>query len=108
VVHELATNAVKYGALSVPEGRVTVTWKIGRWNRDAALIVHWREVGGPEVTVPSHQSFGSKLISQQIRFELHGDAVVNYLPTGLEADFMVPIGETCERAEASDPRENGP
>ena len=107
VVHELATNAVKYGALSVPEGRVTVTWEIGRWNRDTALIVHWREVDGPEVTVPSHESFGSKLISQQIRFELHGDAVVNYLPTGLEADFMVPIGETCESAGDTEDRENG-
>ena len=60
------------------------------------------------MTVPSHESFGSKLISQQIRFELHGDAVVNYLPTGLEADFMVPIGETCESVGASDDRENGP
>jgi two-component system, chemotaxis family, CheB/CheR fusion protein len=107
VIHELATNAVKYGALLVPEGRVTVTWEIGRWNRNAALLVHWREVGGPEVTVPSHESFGSKLISQQIRFELHGDAAVNYLPTGLEADFMVPIGETCESAGDSEDRENG-
>jgi two-component system CheB/CheR fusion protein len=107
VVHELATNAVKYGALSVPEGRVTVTWEIGGRDKDAALLVQWREVGGPEVTVPSHEGFGSKLITQQIRYELSGDTVVNYLPTGLEAAFTVPLRETCESAGDSEARENG-
>jgi two-component system CheB/CheR fusion protein len=101
VVHELATNAVKYGALSVPEGRVTVSWEIGRRDNDAALLVHWREVGGPEVALPSHEGFGSKLITQQIRYELHGNTVLNYLPTGLEVSFTVPIGETCGSSEKS-------
>jgi two-component system, chemotaxis family, CheB/CheR fusion protein len=107
VVHELATNAVKYGALSVPEGRVTVTWEIGGRDRDAALLVQWREAGGPEVTVPSHEGFGSKLIIQQIRYELSGDAVVNYLPAGLEAAFTVPLRETCGSDRASEVRESG-
>jgi two-component system, chemotaxis family, CheB/CheR fusion protein len=106
VVHELATNAVKYGALSVPEGRVTVTWEIGERDRDAALRVQWREVGGPEVTGPSHEGFGSKLITQQIRYELRGETVVNYLPAGLEVAFTVPIKETCESDGDSEAREN--
>jgi two-component system CheB/CheR fusion protein len=108
VVHELATNAVKYGALSVPEGRVTVSWEVRGRNKDAALLVHWREVGGPEVMAPSHEGFGSKLITQQIRYELRGDAVVNYLPTGLEAAFTVPIVETCKSTGDSEARETHP
>jgi len=108
VVHELATNAVKYGALSVPEGRVTVTWEVRGRDKDAALLVHWRELGGPAVMDPSHEGFGSKLITQQIRYELRGDAVVNYLPTGLEAAFTVPIVQTCERAGDSEARETVP
>jgi two-component system, chemotaxis family, CheB/CheR fusion protein len=107
VVHELATNALKYGALSVPEGRVTVTWEIGERDRNAALRVQWREVGGPEVTGPSHEGFGSKLIAQQIRYELRGDTVVNYPPSGLEVAFTVPIEETCGGGGDEEVRENG-
>jgi two-component system, chemotaxis family, CheB/CheR fusion protein len=90
----------------VPEGRVTVTWEIGERDRDAALRVQWREVGGPEVTGPSHEGFGSKLITQQIRYELRGETVVNYLPAGLEVAFTVPIKETCESDGDSEAREN--
>jgi two-component system CheB/CheR fusion protein len=84
-----------------------VTWEIGGRDRDAALLVQWREAGGPEVTVPSHEGFGSKLIIQQIRYELSGDAVVNYLPAGLEAAFTVPLRETCGSDGASEVRESG-
>lgn len=94
VIHELATNAVKYGALSEPAGRVAVTWEIGRRDKEAALLVHWREADGPQVSPPSHQGFGSRLITQQVRYELHGDAVVEYRPTGLEATLTVPIAQT--------------
>lgn len=102
VIHELVTNAVKYGALSVAEGRVVLTWEIGPEDADPALLVHWRESGGPALSPPSHHGFGSKLITQQIRYELRGDAVVDYRPTGLEATFTVPIAQLRSDDEAPD------
>ncbi|MCW2239155.1 CheR family methyltransferase [Azospirillum canadense] len=105
VIHELATNAVKYGSLSVPAGHVAVTWEIGRaeirQEKDMALLVRWRETNGPEVTAPAHHGFGSRLITQQIRHELRGDAVVEYDSAGLEATLMVPITQT--RSDAKGP-----
>ncbi|MDR6773204.1 chemotaxis protein CheB [Azospirillum sp. BE72] len=102
VIHELVTNAVKYGALSVAEGRVVVRWETGQGDADPALLVHWRETGGPALSPPSHHGFGSKLITQQIRYELRGDAVVDYRPTGLEATFTIPIAQLRSDDEAPD------
>ena len=79
-LHELATNAAKYGALSVPNGQVGLKWL---HEADGRLILHWREMGGPAVKTPTHQGFGTRIIDRMIgqlkgkaRFDWHADGVV--------------------------------
>jgi len=79
VTHELATNAAKYGALSVPEGRVEVVWSLN----DSRLVLDWREHDGPPVTSPRRRGFGSRLIERSIRDDVHGEATIAYEPDGL-------------------------
>ncbi|GAB0118992.1 sensor histidine kinase [Acidisoma sp. 7E03] len=78
VLHELATNAVKYGALSVPEGRVEIGWRRG----GSHVEVEWREIGGPPVANPAGKGFGSRLI--QSAFAQYGGAVtITYAAEGV-------------------------
>jgi len=81
VLHELATNAVKYGALSSAAGRVTLAWTF-----DAPaerLRMAWTEAGGPPVRPPTRRGFGSRLIERALRSELQGRADMTYDPAGL-------------------------
>ncbi len=91
VFHELITNAAKYGALSVPEGRVEVRW---RPVRDAyakpLLDINWEEQGGPAVTGPERRGFGSRLIEGGIAAELGGSAQLTYAPGGLRCEVLIP------------------
>ena len=82
VFHELGTNAVKYGALSLPEGTVTVVWHVdpGAPHR---LTLHWEERGGPTVSPPARKGFGSRLIAASLKSDLAGEARVDYRPSGL-------------------------
>jgi two-component sensor histidine kinase len=84
ILHELATNAVKYGALSTPAGRVVLHWHLDGED----LLVHWREVGGPAVVAPAHRGFGSRLIDMG----LSGSCRVErrYPVSGAEVDLRVP------------------
>ncbi len=90
-VHELATNAVKYGALSQPEGRVRVAWKLtaGEDPPPGApmtwLVLDWIEAGGPEVAAPSRSGFGTLLIQRGLSHELGGGATLDFRPEGLRA-----------------------
>jgi len=79
-LHELATNAAKYGALSVPKGQISLKWL---HEADGRLILHWREIGGPRVKTPKHQGFGTRGIERTIgqlkgkaRFDWHLDGLV--------------------------------
>ncbi|MBL6081964.1 GAF domain-containing protein [Belnapia sp. T18] len=87
VIHELATNAAKYGALSDRHGTVDVRWVL---QADNTLLLQWRERGGPPVNPPNRRGFGTTVIERSIPFELQGQAEVRYLREGLEADFTVP------------------
>ena len=88
-LHELATNAVKYGALSGETGEVSVSWfKQGR-----RLHLTWRESGGPPVTPPTRKGFGSRLIEKGLATELGGSARVTYHPQGVECVLEAPIAE---------------
>jgi PAS domain S-box-containing protein len=81
--HELATNAIKYGALSVPGGCVLVDWECNHRNGRLTLSVAWREVKGPAVSLPSSSGFGTRLLRQAVERELAGNLEVTYEPGGL-------------------------
>jgi two-component sensor histidine kinase len=82
VLHELATNAAKYGALSAPEGNVTVVWHVDPAARHR-LTLHWEERGGPRVQPPSRRGFGSRLIAASLKGDLAGSATFDYAAEGL-------------------------
>jgi PAS domain S-box-containing protein len=90
VLHELATNARKYGALSVPEGRLSVTWEV-RTNGTCSLYLSWKESDGPKVSAPRGHGFGRALIEQTVRSH-GGEVSVHYHRDGLicEIDFPLP------------------
>jgi PAS domain S-box-containing protein len=88
-MHELATNAAKYGALSQDEGRVDVAWF---QQDDGSLILHWTETGGPPVDAPSHKGFGTRVIDNMMR-SLNGQVYFNWQPQGLECKIVLPRAE---------------
>ncbi|MGE7204448.1 PAS domain-containing protein [Sphingomonas sp. DC4000-5] len=82
-LHELATNAAKYGALSNDIGTVTLAWSVDGDGDDGVLAVSWREQGGPPVTPPERKGFGSVLIERSLRSYFSGKAATDYRPDGL-------------------------
>ena len=90
IFHELATNAAKYGALSVPDGRVFVDWTVANQS-SRILSVVWREVGGPAVSPPTRKGFGSRLIERNVRHDLAGEAKLSYASDGFIAELSVPL-----------------
>ena len=91
--HELATNAVKYGALSVPTGRVDVHWKTRKVNAQPWLRLLWTESDGPVVAPPTRRGFGTRLISDGLAFELDGTVALEFKPGGLVCRIDVPLSE---------------
>ena len=81
-LHELATNAAKYGALSIAEGRVSITWSLYPDVPDR-LTLRWQETGGPAVAQPSRTGFGSRLIKSLLAAELNGEVDITYRPEGV-------------------------
>ena len=84
VVHELSTNAVKYGALSNDDGIVDLHWMIEGDRPDAIFELTWWETGGPTVVAPTHRGFGSDLIETILASDLGGTCVLDYLPAGVK------------------------
>lgn len=82
-LHELATNAIKYGALSAAGGRVRVTWDVAEGQGAARLNLTWIERGGPPVTPPAQRGFGSRLIERGLAAELSGSAAIDFHPEGV-------------------------
>lgn len=82
-LHELATNAMKYGALSGNEGRVDITWRIDDEGEERGLKLNWVESGGPAVTEPTRKGFGSRLIERALAIELDGTVRIAYKPSGV-------------------------
>ena len=89
-VHELTTNAAKYGALSVPTGNIEVQWEPIEQDGRKCLRLEWRESGGPEVHVPKRRNFGSRLIEGSIAAELGGTAKLDYAREGLRCLMLIP------------------
>ncbi len=87
VVHELVTNSAKYGALTDQSGSVHIALNI---TDDGALMIQWREKGGPPVQAPTRRGFGSTIIERTVPFELQGKVETRFKPAGFEADIMIP------------------
>jgi two-component sensor histidine kinase len=83
IIHEIATNAAKYGALSNDTGTVRVDWEAVSENGKPELRLVWAESGGPLVTAPVQRGFGSRLIERSARDQLGGEATVDFLPRGV-------------------------
>lgn len=90
-IHELATNAVKYGAWSVPAGKVTINWK---FDTDVTgtqqLLLRWIECGGPPATAPERKGFGHLVIDDMIARALDGKVVLDFAPLGLDWSVSIP------------------
>jgi len=83
IVHEIATNAAKYGALSNESGAVVLDWEIVEDSTGRQLRLIWTEAGGPPVVEPVQRGFGSRLIERSARDQLGGEATVDFLPRGV-------------------------
>ncbi|WP_129790792.1 HWE histidine kinase domain-containing protein [Sphingosinicella sp. CPCC 101087] len=88
--HELATNAVKYGAFSNNHGCITVDWTILPSPSGRRLILHWREKNGPPVTPPTRKGFGSRVIERGLAHELKGSVDLDYRSAGLVCTIDIP------------------
>ncbi|WP_419816785.1 HWE histidine kinase domain-containing protein [Glacieibacterium sp.] len=102
VVHELITNSAKYGALSVVTGRVAIDWRL---DNAGALVIDWRESGGPLVTPPKRRGFGTTIIERSVPHELGGLASVDHRTAGLVAQFTIPAGLVSPAEAARSDRE---
>ncbi len=94
VIHELSTNALKYGALSVPEGLIRITWSVDV--EQQRFHLEWRESGGPVVMRPNKKNFGSRFIEQALPGQLQGDARLLFEPSGLVCHVNVPLSSLQE------------
>lgn len=94
-LHELLTNAVKYGALSKPEGRVVIGWQI-QAGPPPRLTWIWRERGGPPAPSPTRKGFGLRLIESGLAAELDGSVQVTFEPEGLTCSIDAPLPQVAE------------
>jgi PAS domain S-box-containing protein len=94
--HELATNAAKYGALSVSGGRVAVSWTVGRDEDARSLRIEWVEMDGPTVARPSRRGFGSRLIERGLAHELGADVRLTFDPAGVRCTIDIPLSSPPE------------
>lgn len=105
LTHELATNAVKYGALSVERGRVDIEWKVVDGER---LLINWRESGGPPVTPPLQKGFGSNLITTVTGLQLGGQVEIDWNPKGITAAADLPASVMRASEATPAPTESAP
>ncbi len=90
-VHELCTNAVKYGALSNDGGRVRVEWSVDTSSGENRLRLVWQEEGGPPVAPPERRGFGTRMIERALAAELGGSARIDFLPEGISCTVEAPL-----------------
>lgn len=95
-LHELATNAIKYGALSNDTGRVRLTWTLEGVGAAATLVMIWEERGGPTVRPPMRQGFGSRLLQRATAGAFNGDVEMEYLPKGIRWRLWAPLPGLAE------------
>ncbi len=91
MLHELGTNAAKYGALSVAAGHVGITWTVAEETGSPMLRFRWQEAGGPPVTPPTRTGFGTRLIARSLAHSFGGTACLTYPPEGAVLTFEAPL-----------------
>jgi two-component system CheB/CheR fusion protein len=97
VLHELATNAAKYGSLSRPDGRVEVTWEVVQGHDGDELSLTWAERNGPPAEKSAAPGFGTSFIERSVAYELRGSSQMDFRPEGLYVAITVPFGHNIER-----------
>jgi two-component sensor histidine kinase len=90
-VHELATNASKYGSLSTANGRLELSWSVSRTERGPTLDFAWKERGGPTTRRPRRTGFGTRLIDMVIERQLNGSMQRTFGPQGMDARLVLPL-----------------
>lgn len=109
VFHELMTNAIKYGALSTPAGRVDLSWTLDDSGGVPILMLKWREQGGPLVHPPARAGFGSSFLRMGIAYELGGQSSCEYDPQGMRCSITLPLkdrGKDAASRRAANPVES--
>jgi two-component sensor histidine kinase/CheY-like chemotaxis protein len=96
-LHELATNSAKYGALSVASGTLNVTWT----DADGTMTLNWRELGGPTVSAPAVQGFGTKIMNASIKHQIGGNVAWDWQASGLHCILQIPTDATKGNAGAA-------
>jgi len=91
--YELATNAAKHGALSAPDGKVDLTWRIDNLGGDPIFHLHWKESGGPRVDAPARRGFGELLVRRIAPRDVAGKSQVRYAADGFEYELEAPLQE---------------
>jgi len=86
IIHELAANALKYGALSGRKGQVTIKW----YHTDEDLVIEWREIDGPTVSKPTRIGFGTSLIKESMAYEFDAHCSLDFARNGVQASFKIP------------------
>jgi CheY-like chemotaxis protein len=98
LLHEMMTNAAKYGCLSQPGGALSVEWRL---SDEGDCVLDWNETGGPLVSEPTRKGFGTSLIHRTISSDLDGNVQLNFFPTGLCGRFTIPSSHLHEVAPSS-------
>jgi len=101
-LHELASNAIKYGALSVTTGRVTVAWSLTDTEIPPSLILRWVETGGPAVSPPTRRGFGTTLIERALAHELDAEVIRDFAPEGMRCTIIIPFTPAFARVVPAD------
>jgi signal transduction histidine kinase/DNA-binding response OmpR family regulator len=99
-LHELATNALKYGSIVNETGRVEVTWRIDNVSQE--LFFTWKERGGRPVTPPTARGFGSRLIEQGLSQDLNGSAILGFLEDGVQCSISAPLAEISSHPDSKE------
>jgi PAS domain S-box-containing protein len=96
-IHELSTNAAKYGALSSLDGRLSVQWAMA----DGNLVIDWQEMDGPAVTPPEKRGFGTNILLGSVEKQLNGKVKMDWNPSGLTCSISIPANTNLELVETS-------
>ena len=103
-LHELCTNALKYGALTTSTGTVSIPWTLQDSAEGLMLELEWRERGGPPVAPPARRGFGSRLIERQLSREFGGSAVLTFQPAGLVCKIKANLSHLQPAGQSPSPR----